>query len=171
MDASGAASLADCRIDGTGVQAELRDRATGRLERVQAQYLIGADGPRSSVRSMLGLGVEDLGTIGQFVAVTFRADLTRRLPRVPSVLNAVEVAAAAGLFVPTSTDDRWIYGREWHPDRGESIADWTPQRCTEVLRVAHWAARPTPRDPHRDAVRHGRPRCHRVPRGSGVSRR
>ncbi|MDQ4021030.1 MAG: FAD-dependent monooxygenase [Actinomycetota bacterium] len=128
--------LADCRTEGTGVQAELRDHATGRTERVQARYLIGADGPRSSVRSMLGLGVDDFGTIGEFVAVTFRADLTRRLPRVPSVLNAVEVAGAGGLFVPTSTDDRWIYGREWYPDGGESIADWTPRRCTEVLRVA-----------------------------------
>ncbi|MGH8573630.1 MAG: FAD-dependent oxidoreductase, partial [Gammaproteobacteria bacterium] len=72
--------LADWRTDGTGVQAELRDRATGRLERVQAQYLIGADGPRSSVCSMLGLGADDLGTIGEFIAVTFRADPLRRDP-------------------------------------------------------------------------------------------
>jgi putative polyketide hydroxylase len=120
---------------GADVLAELRDRASGRAERVQAQYLIGADGPRSTVRAGLGIDVDDLGTIGDFIAVTFRADLTRRLPRPPSVLNAVEVAGAAGLFVPTSTDDRWIYGREWHPERGESIADWTPQRCTELLRA------------------------------------
>ncbi|MGQ0718363.1 MAG: FAD-dependent oxidoreductase [Pseudonocardiales bacterium] len=62
-------------------------------------------------------------------------DLTRRLPRPPSVLNFVEVAGAEGLFVPTSTDDRWIYGREWHPDRGESMADWTLHRCIELLRA------------------------------------
>jgi putative polyketide hydroxylase len=127
--------LTDCWISGTDVHAKLRDRATGSLKRVQAQYLIGADGPRSSVRSKLGIGVEDLGTIGEFVAVTFRADLTRRLPHLPSVINAVEVAGAEGLFVPTSADDRWVYAREWHPDRGESIADWTPQRCTELLWV------------------------------------
>ena len=120
---------------GADVVAELRDRASGSAERVQARYLIGADGPRSTVRAGLGIGVDDLGTIGDFIAVTFRADLTHRLPRPPSVLNAVEVAGAAGLFVPTSTDDRWIYGREWHPERGESIADWTPQRCTELLRT------------------------------------
>lgn len=120
---------------GADVVAELRDRASGRIERVQARYLIGADGPRSTVRAGLGIGVVDLGTIGDFIAVTFRADLTRRLPRPPSVLNAVEAAGAAGLFVPTSNDDRWIYGREWHPEHGESIADWTPQRCTELLRA------------------------------------
>ncbi len=120
---------------GTGVNAELRDRASGRAKRVRARYLIGADGPRSSVRAGLGIEVDDLGTIGDFVAVTFRADLTRRLRRLPSVINAVEIAGAEGLFVPTGTDGRWVYAREWHPDRGESIADWTPQRCTDLIRA------------------------------------
>ena len=127
--------LINFTVGDADVVAELRDRASGRTERIQARYLIGADGPRSTVRGRLGINVDDLGTIGEFIAVTFRADLTRRLPRPPSVLNAVEVTGAAGLFVPTSTDDRWIYGREWHPQRGESIADWTPQRCTELLRA------------------------------------
>lgn len=127
--------LIRCTNDATGVDAELRDRASGRAERVQARYLIGADGPRSTVRAGLRIDVDDLGTIGEFVAVTFRADLTRRLPRSPSVLNAVDVAGAEGLFVPTSRDDRWFYGRQWNPERGESITDWTPQRCTELLRA------------------------------------
>lgn len=99
-------------IDGTGVHAELRERPSGRIERVRARYLIGADGPRSSVRTGLGIDLDDLGTIGEFVAVSFRAELTRRLPHRPCVLNAVEVAGAQGLFVPNSTDDRWFYGRE-----------------------------------------------------------
>ncbi|MGH3788954.1 MAG: FAD-dependent monooxygenase [Pseudonocardiaceae bacterium] len=37
--------------------------------------------------------------------------------------------------MPTSTDDRWIYGRKLHPDRGESITDWTPRRCIELIRA------------------------------------
>jgi putative polyketide hydroxylase len=127
--------LTGFRTDGTGVYAELHGGPSGRAESVRARYLIGADGPRSSVRAGLGVDVEDLGTIGEFVAVTFRADLTRRLPHVPSLLNVVEVAGAEGLFAPNSTDDRWFYAREWHPDRGESIEDWTPQRCTELLRA------------------------------------
>ena len=121
--------------DGTGVYAALHDLPSGRAESIRCRYLIGADGPRSAVRAGLGVDVEDLGTIGEFVAVTFRADLTRRLPHRPCVLNAVEVAGAEGLFVPNSTDDRWFYCREWYPDRGESIEDWTPQRCTELLRA------------------------------------
>jgi 2-polyprenyl-6-methoxyphenol hydroxylase-like FAD-dependent oxidoreductase len=132
--------LISCATGATGVDAELRNRRSGRGERVRARYVIGADGPRSTVRASQGIEVDELGTIGDVVAVTFRADLTRRLPYVPSVVNAVEVERATGLFVPTSPDDRWIYAREWHPERGESIMDWTPQRCTELIRIASGVA-------------------------------
>ncbi|MGH4025800.1 MAG: FAD-dependent oxidoreductase [Pseudonocardiaceae bacterium] len=121
--------------DNTGVTAQLRERRSGRRFRVGARYVIGADGPRSTVRAALGIGVDDLGTIGEFVSVTFRADLTRRLPRIPCALNAVQAPGAAGLFVPTSTDDRWIYARQWHPGDGEMLSDWTPERCTELVRT------------------------------------
>lgn len=125
--------------DATGVDATLRDcapgNATGHAERIRARYLIGADGPRSTVRTGAGIDLEDLGSVGEYVAVTFRTDLTRRLPRLPAVLNLVEIAGAEGLFMPTSTDDKWIYGRERHPERGEALEDWTPQRCTELIRA------------------------------------
>jgi putative polyketide hydroxylase len=123
--------LTDLDVDAAGVTAVLHHG-----ERIRARYVIGADGPRSPVRSALGIGVEDLGTIGEFVSVTFRADLTRRLPRTPSALNAVEVVGAEGLFVPSGTNDRWFYARQWHPDAGESIADWTPSYCVALLRAA-----------------------------------
>lgn len=101
--------LASLRTDSAGITAELRDRGPGRRSWVRARYVVGADGPRSTVRSALRVGVEDLGTLGEFVAVTFRADLTPRMPRLPSVINVVETPGAEGLLVPTSTDDRWIY--------------------------------------------------------------
>lgn len=131
-----ATELVGLVVDPDGVTAQLREDATGRTHQVRARYLVGADGPRSTVRSRLGIGIEDLGTIGTFISVTFRADLTRRLPQVPCAINAVEVDGAAGLFVPTSTDDRWVYAREWQPERGEILAEWTPQRCVELLRAA-----------------------------------
>ena len=127
--------LTDVTTDDAGVTAALHEPLTDRWYHVRARYVVGADGPRSSVRSALGIGVEDLGTIGEFVSVTFRADLTRRLPRVPSAINAVQAAGADGLFVPTGADDRWIYARQWHPERGETLADWTPQRCVELIRA------------------------------------
>jgi 2-polyprenyl-6-methoxyphenol hydroxylase-like FAD-dependent oxidoreductase len=49
--------LTGFRTDGTGVYAELHDRPSGRAESARARYLIGADGPRSSVRAGLGVDV------------------------------------------------------------------------------------------------------------------
>jgi 2-polyprenyl-6-methoxyphenol hydroxylase-like FAD-dependent oxidoreductase len=127
--------LTDFTTDDAGVSAVLRDRTSGRPKEIRTRYLIGADGLRSTVRTSLGIGLDDFGTLGEYVAVTFRADLTRYLPRLPAVINLVEIADAAGLFLPTSTNDQWIYGRERHSERGESLTNWTPQRCLELLRA------------------------------------
>jgi putative polyketide hydroxylase len=128
--------LTELTLDAAGVTAELHHRTTGDRYQVRARYVIGADGPRSTVRSALGIDVDDMGTIGEFVSVTFRADLTRCLPRTPSAINAVGTGAEAGLFVPTSADDRWIYARQWYPESGDTLADWTPERTVAVLRAA-----------------------------------
>jgi 2-polyprenyl-6-methoxyphenol hydroxylase-like FAD-dependent oxidoreductase len=128
--------LAALSTDPAGITAELRDRISGRRSRVRARYVIGADGPRSAVRSALGITAADLGSLGDFVSVIFRAELTRRMGRMPAALNAVEIPEAAGLFVPTSADDRWVYARRWHPDLGESLADWQPPRCAEQVCLA-----------------------------------
>jgi 2-polyprenyl-6-methoxyphenol hydroxylase-like FAD-dependent oxidoreductase len=124
------------RVDDDGVQVRLSGRGTSRVEQVSAQYLVGADGPRSGVRAALGIGVDVHGTLGDFLAITFRAPLTARLRATPGALNAVEVDGAEGLFVPTSTDDRWVFARQWYPDRGERVEDWTAERCVQVLRTA-----------------------------------
>jgi 2-polyprenyl-6-methoxyphenol hydroxylase-like FAD-dependent oxidoreductase len=127
--------LTDLTTGTAGVVAGLLDRRTGARSLVGARYLVGADGPRSTVRAALGIGFADLGAVGEWIAITFRADLRRRLPRIPGAINAVQTPAAAGLFVPTSNDDRWVYGRE-RPGGGPfAAADWTPERCRELLRA------------------------------------
>jgi 2-polyprenyl-6-methoxyphenol hydroxylase-like FAD-dependent oxidoreductase len=126
--------LTGLQVTDHGVSAELRDRGSGHRSRVGARYLVGADGPRSTVRTALGIGVDDLVAIGDWVAVIFRAELTRRLPRVPGVVNAVQTPSATGLFVPTGNDDRWVYGRE-RPAGPFVAADWAPERVVELLRA------------------------------------
>ena len=118
-----------------GVAIVVRDRTTGRTERLHARFVVGADGPRSAVRDAVGIGIHDMGSIGDYLAVTFRADLTHRLPAPPGALNLVETAGASGLFVPTSADDRWIFAMQWHPDQGDSMDEWTDQHCLEVIRA------------------------------------
>ncbi len=70
------AELTSVEVTGHGARATVRERATGALYAVRARYLVGADGPRSSVRTALGIGVEHLGTMGHFAqAVTLAAEV------------------------------------------------------------------------------------------------
>lgn len=123
--------LRGLRSDSAGVTVELIEH--GQPSHVEVRYLIGADGPRSTVRSALGIGVEELGTLGDFLAVTFRADLTDRLPHVPSTINAVEIPGADGILVPTSADDRWIYAYQLQPGAPVNCGI---EACTERVRIA-----------------------------------
>jgi 2-polyprenyl-6-methoxyphenol hydroxylase-like FAD-dependent oxidoreductase len=118
-----------------GVRAVLRDRTTGARERVAARFVVGADGPRGDVRRALGVGLTHLGTIGEFVNVIFRADLDPVIGDRRYGLYIVQHPDAGGVLVPVG-DGRWCYGRQWFPEHGESVADFTPSRCVELLRAA-----------------------------------
>src|SRR5262245_11259145 len=71
----------------------LRHDATGAIlataggHRIRARFVVGADGPHSTVRSLLGIGVEPLGTLGGHALVVFRPDVEAILGRRPHALN------------------------------------------------------------------------------------
>ena len=60
---------------------------------------MGADGPRSRVRTALGIGTEHLGGIGRHVQVLFRADLSAVLGEHPHALYALYDPEATGLLI------------------------------------------------------------------------
>jgi 2-polyprenyl-6-methoxyphenol hydroxylase-like FAD-dependent oxidoreductase len=122
--------LTTLRTSPDGVHARLRDGGV-----VRARFVVGADGPRSTVRRALGIGLDALGTLGEFAQVLFRADLTTRTGGRPQVLTTIGHPEAAGVLLPVG-DDRWAYAREWYPDRGESPADFTARRWIELIRTA-----------------------------------
>ncbi|MGH8227230.1 MAG: FAD-dependent oxidoreductase [Steroidobacteraceae bacterium] len=62
----------------THVRALVRDRNTGEEYAIRAQYLVGADGHRSTVRELLAIGVTGTGLLSSHIAIIFTAD--RELP-------------------------------------------------------------------------------------------
>ena len=96
--------LTGLQVDEHGVRAELRDLRSGRENVVSARYLVGADGPRSAVRNALGIGFDDLGTLGDFVAVLpgslppgcpgYRGLSTRGRPRPVRTVRAASTTTA-----------------------------------------------------------------------------
>jgi putative polyketide hydroxylase len=117
-------------VTADGVRAEL-----GGGSRVRARFVVGADGPRSTVRAALGIGWEHLGTLGEFAQVMFRPDLAAVLGRRPHLLTSIEHPDAPGVMLPVG-GGRWVFAHQWYPERGESPADYTPERWTALLRTA-----------------------------------
>jgi 2-polyprenyl-6-methoxyphenol hydroxylase-like FAD-dependent oxidoreductase len=128
-----ATELVDLQADGSGVRAGLHGLGA---DLVEARYLVAADGGRSTVRSQLGISVEQLGAEGHHLSTLFRADLSAVMPEVPFVLTATVAPGTEGMFVTTGRADRWFYDMEWHPESGESLAAWPHQRLAGRIRAA-----------------------------------
>ena len=127
--------LVDLRMDEDGVTADLRS-AGGAPSTVSADYLVGADGARSAVRRLVGIEVDNLGSDGDHLSVLFRGDLSPVVSAVPHVLTYTAAPGVEGLFVITGQANRWIYDIEWHPESGETLADWPAERWLARLRGA-----------------------------------
>ncbi|GAA5139580.1 FAD-dependent oxidoreductase [Pseudonocardia adelaidensis] len=123
-------ALTALRATPDGVRATLGPAGT-----VRARYVVGADGPRSAVRTAAGIGWDHLGSLGEFVNVLFRPDLAALLGRRLPGIVFVKHPDAECVLVPVGAG-RWTATRRWDPERGESAAEYTPTRWTELLRTA-----------------------------------
>ncbi|MBH0780468.1 FAD-dependent monooxygenase [Nocardia bovistercoris] len=96
------AALDSFEQDSEGVTANLSD---GRV--VRARYLVAADGVRSRVRRILGIGRTGPGVIGQETSsVLFRADLR---PRAAFAMCNIEHPDATGLLVTVDGEREWVF--------------------------------------------------------------
>lgn len=65
--------------DDSGVLAVIRELATDKERRVRAQYVVGADGSRSTIRSSLGIEMVGHGELSRSATIYFRADFRHLL--------------------------------------------------------------------------------------------
>jgi putative polyketide hydroxylase len=121
--------------DGEGVTTVLSDLATGATSRVRSAFLVAADGAHSPIRAALGIRMDGPDHLDEIVSVLFRAPLGRVVGDRRYGIYLITHPEAAGVFVPSGNDDRWIYGFGWQPQR-EQLADYTPARLTELIRTA-----------------------------------
>jgi putative polyketide hydroxylase len=127
--------LVSFAMDDDLVRAELRTKDDGRYYQVQARYLVGADGRRSSVRGQLGIELETLGMEGRHLAILFEADLAPSVNHRLCALHAVLKPTVEGVFVP-SGPGRWVYDMELESDAPEAAAGWTAERLAQRIRTA-----------------------------------
>ncbi|MCX4858622.1 FAD-dependent oxidoreductase [Streptomyces canus] len=121
----------------SGVTAVVKSRETGEHTTFLADYLVAADGPRSPVREQLGIGQSGPGDLFSNVSITFRS---RRLAEVVGerrfIVCYLTDPAADGALLPVDNRENWVFHAPWHPERGETLAEFTDERCAEHIRRA-----------------------------------
>ncbi|WP_329239533.1 FAD-dependent monooxygenase (plasmid) [Streptomyces sp. NBC_00111] len=121
--------------DDEGVSAVVRG-ADGSETTVAADYLVAADGPRSSVRESLGAEREGRGVLSRHVSIAFGADFGAVLGERRYSVVHVENNKVTGILVhdDTLTEGTLIVG--YDPAKGEGLDDFTDARCTELVSAA-----------------------------------
>jgi aklavinone 12-hydroxylase len=121
--------------DADGVTARLLDRTNGRLTTVRADYVVAADGHRSPIREWLGIGRQGRGALGHQVGVIFEADLADHVEQDAVALYYLRNKVFTGAYVSIDVPNRHLMTFDYHPEAGESVADFTTERVTELIRV------------------------------------
>ncbi|MGW5089220.1 FAD-dependent oxidoreductase [Streptomyces coelicoflavus] len=129
--------LLSFETDAEGVTAIVKSRETGEHTTIRADYLVAADGPRSPVREQLGIGQSGPGDLFHNVSITFRS---RRLADVVGdrrfIVCYLTDEDADGALLPVDNRENWVFHAPWHPEQGETVEDFTDERCATHIRRA-----------------------------------
>jgi putative polyketide hydroxylase len=138
--------------DDTGVTAVVRDTESGQCQTVRADYLVAADGVHSPVRTKLAVPASGYGALPIYVVFAyFRAPWRQFVPHLgQGAAVQTKNPDVDGIFV-AAEGDLGMFITTYLPSAGETAAQFTPQRCrelilaavgeqidVEIIEVAHW---------------------------------
>jgi putative polyketide hydroxylase len=101
---------------------------------VSGRFLIGADGAISGVRAALGIEMIGDHDLGHVINTYFFGRLTPD-NEAPMVMLAPNYEEVPGAFICMDGDRRWCFHLNFEPEI-ESVDDYTPERCAELIRRA-----------------------------------
>lgn len=168
---SHASSLADVEIrfnseligfeqDAKHVRAQIKDVSTGATDVVQCEFLVGADGARSTVRDAIGAKMEGTYGLSRNYNVVFRAPrLAESHPHGPGIMYWQVNDEVPSLIGPMDRGDTWFFmptavpeGFKFSPSEAPDLI----RRATgidlpyEVLSSDEWVASRLVADRYRD---------------------
>jgi 2-polyprenyl-6-methoxyphenol hydroxylase-like FAD-dependent oxidoreductase len=129
--------LSSFEQDDTGVSVVVREQDSGATETVRADYLVAADGVHGRIRDSLGVPTSGYGAVPIFVVFAyFRAPWRKFVPHLGDG-DGVQVknADVDGIFLVVE-GDLGMFITTYFPGKGETAAQFTPERCVELLTKA-----------------------------------
>lgn len=116
-----------------GVSVVLRDRLTGGEHTIQAGYLIGADGYKSTIRQALDIPAHGPGTISHHLSILFQADVREALRGRKIALCMIESSAVQGMMGFGPDEQSGLLFALYHPQSSEAQEK---ARGIELVRAA-----------------------------------
>lgn len=129
--------LKSFKQDDTSIVATIKDLDTGMTSDVFADYLVAADGTHSPIREKLGISTSGFGRLPIFVVfMYFRAPWRQFVPDLGDG-DGIQIANpdVNGIFI-VAKDDLGVFAATYFPSRGETVDQFTPQRCRQMLLAA-----------------------------------
>jgi hypothetical protein len=97
--------------------------------------MIAADGSKSSIRDSLSIYVHGPGTMAHLIGIYFQAELDRYICGRKFAICHVNNTFINGTIAEYG-DNRYVLSVVYYPEKGQSIWDFTGQRCLECIRSA-----------------------------------
>jgi 2-polyprenyl-6-methoxyphenol hydroxylase-like FAD-dependent oxidoreductase len=129
--------LIEYQQDDLGVTATIRDRETGTEEIIQSDYLVAADGAKSSIRKHTNIPTTGRGVIGgHYMNIHFRANLSYFLKGSQFGFYQILNPEAFGALITVNNCDEWIYHVAYDPSKGQCPEDFSEDECYKIIKKA-----------------------------------
>ncbi|MGG0188300.1 FAD-dependent monooxygenase [Bacillus rhizoplanae] len=122
--------------DEVGVTATVMDRTTGKKDIIYSQYLIATDGAKSPIRQTLDIPMSGRGSMGHQINMLFEADLRDLLHNHRFNICNIQNEYTAGSILTVDNKNRFTYHISYYPEKGETVEEFTPNRCLQLIRHA-----------------------------------
>ncbi|PKR82614.1 FAD-dependent monooxygenase [Heyndrickxia camelliae] len=121
--------------DENKVTATIRNRINGKKEIIHADYFIAADGANSFIRNRLGIKMPGQ-SLGHQINMLFEADLSGLLLDGSFSICNIKNSQTEGTLFSVGHSHRFTYHVTYHPEKGESLKDFTNEICIKLIQQA-----------------------------------
>lgn len=104
-------------------------------ERINAQFVLAADGASSSIRRELGFDFIGDASLQKFITMVVHADLRDIVEDYPGILHWVNSPACTGTFIIHNVESRFVFMIPYDESLTDP-ADFSEEICLDILRKA-----------------------------------